>query len=122
MRNGKEAKVVGAGFKPGAEGNAQIARLLGQLARVDDGAARIATSLMPTEFAPCPDYSGDLALAAELMEFHDRVPYLKPVRGGGHVCIFDHGGEVCTTGVYDFASHAFAAAIYFVLKDKSCVT
>ena len=67
---------VGEEFNPGSEGNVAIAELLGFEAEVkDDGEAYIfdAENTLGPKWVRCPDYCGDAATAAELMEFENRV-------------------------------------------------
>lgn len=93
-----EVQVVGKGFKPGREADAEIAKKLGL-----------------TDGEPAPDYCGDVALAVECVEKLRRELYIKPTMGRGYVGIFDHDGAVCVTISFKKEAHAAACALHFLL-------
>ena len=118
---------VGEEFNPGSEGNVAIAELLGFEAEVkDDGEAYIfdAENALGPKWVKCPDYCGDAATAAELMEFENRVPYIRPLvkakgeRKQRYTCIFDHQGGVYVTVPFMKGSYALACALHFILLTK----
>ena len=129
-----DVTLVGENFTPGPTANAAIERLLGFTSEVRDGKAYRFNADLSEDPLAAPswtaslDYCEDAVSLAELMEFEGRVPYIKPVRKEGkqrtqrYVCIFDHKGEVCVTTEFKKASYALAAAVTFVLEDKSLMT
>lgn len=124
--------VIGAEFNPGAAANVAIDELLGHVAEVRDKVAyrfecdRTCTTkiLHAPRWVPCPDYCNDSAATTELMEFHGRIVYVKPVvkepgqKIQREICIFDHDGEVHVTVPFKKDSYALAAALHFVLTEN----
>jgi hypothetical protein len=126
-------------FRPGPDGNAAIAALLGYATEVRRGKfggkiARRAWYLAvddrrspahAPEWKPCYDWCEDEVSLAEMMAARGRVFYLKRVSRAGaqklprFICLFDHEDGVAVTMPFLKPSYALAAALFFVLKVSS---
>jgi hypothetical protein len=130
---------VGEDFKPGPDGDAAIAALLGYIVEVRRGKFRgkiarrawyLAIDESPSpahapEWKPCHEWCEDETTLAEMMAAHGRVFYLKPVSRASRqrlpriICLFDHEGGIAMTVPFQKSAHALAAALFFVLKTSS---
>lgn len=131
----QEAQVtlLGDEFKPGAEANAEIERLLGLESQVISGQAyRRAPGTGDDVFwEESPDYCGDDVLTLELLEQMGNInvmvmeslnaPKRKPKSNAKpfvqeHVALFDFADVLYCTVPFEKEEHAVACAFWFLLS------
>lgn len=128
---GTQATQVGSEFKPGAEGSAEIERLLGFPAQVMAGKShrRIAEDPAGLQWLESLDYCEDDALTIEMLENRGVSIFImetveeKPKRKGKpkefvqeYVGLFETAGELCVTVPFEREAHVAACALWYVLS------
>lgn len=122
-----QVTLVGYEFKPGAQANAEIERLLGLESQVINGEAYCLRDADSGEaWEKSPDYCGDDSLTAELLERMKSVnvmvmdslpPKLKPKTFvQQYVALFGFANALYCTVPFEKEEHAVACVLWFLLS------
>jgi hypothetical protein len=126
-----QVTVMGMEFKPGAEADVEIERLLGFESESFGGKAhrRIGDDTQDLQWQESPDYCGDDAVCLEILEIHQVTPFVLKTTDDAkrskvpfaekRIAVFQFSETLYATMPFETDAQAVACVVWFVLAKLS---